>query len=82
MFVRETTPDGSDATLTDHESVGGRFEQDGSFRGTYWKMTLESKPDGDEDESVDAKRGEPRAVRRRDRRAQANHRRRADASDA
>ena len=42
MFVRETTPDGVEATLTDHESVGGRFEQDGSFRGTYWKMTLES----------------------------------------
>ncbi len=52
MFVRDTTPDGSDATLTDHESVGGRFEQDGSFRGTYWKMTLESQPDGDEDQSV------------------------------
>ena len=35
MFVREITPDGNEATLTDHESVGGRFEQDGSFRGTY-----------------------------------------------
>jgi hypothetical protein len=52
MFVRETTPDGIVATLTDHESVGGRFEQDGSFRGTYWKTTLESKPGGGEDESV------------------------------
>jgi hypothetical protein len=52
MFVRETTPDGSEATLTDHESVGGRFEQDGSFRGTCWKMTLESAPGGDEDASI------------------------------
>jgi hypothetical protein len=52
MFVRETTPDGIEATLTDHESVGGRFEPDGSFRGTYWKTTLESKPGGNEDESV------------------------------
>ena len=52
MFVRETTPDGSEATLTDHESVGGRFEQDGSFSGTYWKTTLESLPGGDEDESM------------------------------
>ena len=52
MYVRETTPDGSEATLTDHESIGGRFEQDGSFRGTYWKMTLESAPGGDEDTSV------------------------------
>jgi hypothetical protein len=51
MFVLETTPDG-DAMRTEHESVGGRFEQDGSFRGTYWKMTLENAPDGDEDASV------------------------------
>ena len=41
-----------EATLTEHESIGGRFEPDGSFRGTYWKMTLESSPDGDEDASV------------------------------
>lgn len=60
MFVRETTPDGGEATLTDHESVGGRFEQDGSFRGTYWKMTLESKPGGDDGESV-TRRAENRA---------------------
>lgn len=48
MFVREITPDASEATLTDHESVGGRFEQDGAFRGTYWKMTLENSADGDD----------------------------------
>jgi len=30
MFVRETTPEG-EATITDHESIGGRFEHDGSF---------------------------------------------------
>ena len=52
MFVREATPDGSEATLTDHESVGGRFEQDGSFRGTHWATTLESQPDSDDGESV------------------------------
>lgn len=52
MFVRETTPDGSEATLTEHESVGGRFEPDGSFRGTYWKMSLENAPGGDEDASI------------------------------
>ena len=47
MFVRETAPhDDSIATVTDHESVGGRFESDGSFRGTYWKTTLESPPGG------------------------------------
>jgi hypothetical protein len=50
MFVRETTPDGEEATLSDHESVGGRFERDGRFLGTYWKMTLERG--ASEDESV------------------------------
>src|SRR5262245_23999002 len=35
MFVRETSADG-EATLTEHESIGGRFEKDGSFRGTHW----------------------------------------------
>ena len=48
MFVRETTPDGSEATVTDHESVGGRFEEDGAFRGTHWKTTLEGSADDDE----------------------------------
>ena len=53
MFVRETAPhDDCIATVTDHESVGGRFETDGSFRGTYWKTTLESSPDGDDESSV------------------------------
>ena len=39
MFVRDTTPDGLESTTTDHESIGGRFERDGSFRGTHWKTT-------------------------------------------
>ena len=51
MFVREVTADDV-ATLTDHESVGGRFEKDGSFMGTHWKMTLESDPSGDDEKSV------------------------------
>jgi hypothetical protein len=51
MFVRETTADDV-ATLTEHESVGGRFETDGSFRGTYWKMMLENAPNGDDENSV------------------------------
>lgn len=48
MFVRETTPDGSEATLTEHHSVSGRFEKDGSFRGTHWTMVLENSPNEDE----------------------------------
>ena len=47
MFVRETTAN-DEATLTEHESVGGRFEKDGSFLGTYWKMLLESSADDSE----------------------------------
>ena len=34
---------------------------DGSFRGTYWKMTLESKPGGDEDETSITRSAENRA---------------------
>ena len=48
MFVRETTPDGMEATLTEHHSLGGRFEQDGSFRGTHWINVLETRPGEDE----------------------------------
>jgi hypothetical protein len=48
MFVRETSPDG-EATITDHESIGGRFEDDGSFRGTHWNSRLESRGGNDED---------------------------------
>jgi len=59
MFVRETTTDDV-ATLTDHHSVGGRFEKDGSFMGTHWKMTLESDPSGDDEQSV-ARSSEKRA---------------------
>jgi len=51
MFVRDTTPDGLEATLTDHESIGGRFEKDGSFLGTHWKTTLESSA-GEEESSI------------------------------
>ena len=51
MFVREISPEG-EAITTDHESVGGRFEPDGSFRGTYWKTTLENNPDSEGDSSI------------------------------
>ena len=58
MFVRATTPDGLVATLTDHESIGGRFEKDGSFRGTHWKTTLASS--ADDEESSTTRRAEHR----------------------
>ena len=50
MFVRETRP-GGEVILTDHESIGGRFEKDGSFLGTHWKTTLESSA-GEEEGSI------------------------------
>lgn len=59
MFVRETSPNGEQATLTDHESVGGRFEKDGSFRGTHWKTTLDSSAGDDKSETTSAERREP-----------------------
>jgi hypothetical protein len=59
MFVRETTPDGMEATLTEHHSVGGRFESDGSFRGTHWVSILETKPGEDAGETRSAEHRPP-----------------------
>jgi hypothetical protein len=59
MFVLETTPDGSEATLTAHESVGGRFETDGSFLGTYWNTTSENSPGEDAGVTRTAERRPP-----------------------
>ena len=59
MFVRETN--GDLATLTDHESIGGRFEDDGSFRGTCWKTRLRRNADSDDSETVSAERFAPTA---------------------
>lgn len=54
MVVRDTSPDGLEATLTDHESIGGRFEVDGSFNGTHWKTTLETVEGQDDSVPRDA----------------------------
>ena len=58
MFVRETRPSG-EVILTDHESIGGRFEEDGSFRGTCWKNRLRVRPDSDESEPVSSESSAP-----------------------
>jgi hypothetical protein len=52
MYVLETAPDTDEAVLTEHHSLGGRFERDGSFRGTCSKSTLVSTPGGEEGEST------------------------------
>jgi hypothetical protein len=47
MFVRESTADGM-VTISDHESVGGRYDDDGSFHGTRWANRIECAPGQDE----------------------------------
>ena len=60
MFVRETAPDDPCiATLTDHESIGGRFELDGSFRGTCWKSRLKSDADSEDAETISSEHSAP-----------------------
>jgi hypothetical protein len=60
MFVIATKPDDeSVATITDHESIGGRFEDDGSFRGTCWKNRLECQDDQEEGVTTRAERASP-----------------------
>ena len=59
MYVLETTPDGMDATLTEHVSLGGRFEADGSFLGTHWKTVQENSPGEDEGVTRSAERRAP-----------------------
>ena len=62
MFVRETTPDRLEALVTDHESIGGRFEADGSFVGTCWRSRVENTAGGgDEDAKHTAAKSAPTA---------------------
>jgi hypothetical protein len=48
MFQREEQRGGDRVTIYDHENVGGRFEEDGSFRGTRWITHTEQIGDDDE----------------------------------
>ena len=40
--------DGVAITVHDHHNIGGRFEADGSFRGTVWETRSEQIGDADE----------------------------------
>ena len=51
MLVREVGANECEAKLTEHINIGGRFEKDGSFRGTHWHTMLETDPQ-DVDKSV------------------------------
>jgi len=48
MVAREEMRDGVEYTISDHENIGGRFEEDGSFRGTRWKTHTAGPADSDE----------------------------------
>jgi hypothetical protein len=48
MVAHEVTRDGVELTISDHESIGGRYEDDGSFRGTRWRTHMEGPADSAE----------------------------------
>jgi hypothetical protein len=48
MFERREQRGNTVVIIYDHENVGGRFEEDGSFRGTRWVMRTEQIGDDHE----------------------------------
>ena len=48
LFSRVERRDGVEVTVYDHESIGGRYEDDGSFRGTCWVSASEQRDDSDD----------------------------------
>ncbi len=50
LFVREPAMrDGVRVAIYDHESVGGRYADDGSFHGTRWQTRTEQLLDSDDE---------------------------------
>jgi hypothetical protein len=49
LFIRPSERDGTKVTIYDHESVGGRYHDDGSFQGTRWQTRTEQVVDADDD---------------------------------
>ncbi len=49
LFSRVETRDGAGITVHDHHNIGGRFEPDGSFRGTVWETRSEQRDNEAED---------------------------------
>jgi hypothetical protein len=47
VLFRSAGPDGSGRAWIRQENIGGRFEADGDFRGTYWQVEG-PEPEGDE----------------------------------
>jgi hypothetical protein len=49
LLIRPSERDGIKVTIYDHESVGGRYNDDGSFQGTRWQTRTEQVVDADDD---------------------------------
>lgn len=45
LFDRIERRGDTEVTIYDHENMGGRYERDGSFRGTYWQTRTEQVGD-------------------------------------
>ena len=58
MLVREITPDGM-VTISDHESVGGRYDEAGGFHGTRWANRIECAPGEDEGRPTSTQKSSP-----------------------
>jgi hypothetical protein len=48
LIAHEVMRDGVELTISDHHNIGGRYEDDGSFRGTRWHTHMEGPADSDE----------------------------------
>ena len=50
MFIRQVSPDGI-VRVSEHESIGGRYEPDGSFHGTRWHTRMVAVPESDDEDA-------------------------------
>jgi hypothetical protein len=48
LVSRADERDGVAMTIHDHHNIGGRFEPDGSFRGTVWRSRSEQRDEDDD----------------------------------
>lgn len=61
LLQRDDHRGGEPWTIYDHENIGGRFEADGSFRGTRWQSQTEQRGDDDEGATISSTPSPPSA---------------------
>jgi hypothetical protein len=61
MLVRTELRGRDTITIYDHHSVGGRFENDGSFRGTRWHTVTEQVNDAEDATEISSQSATPSA---------------------